>query len=389
MLMRARQGNAWTRKLLLPGMMMLATVLGGQARAAQFSFPPFPGDQNACYQYLSTNISTSPGTYGTDLRSHYDELTDSSIIATLQGNLRALSPPPTCTAANWTPVVGQIKTELSYVQTANDWLLGPTGSQTLLTQIFAETDFDVDSVSAKLQNVDPADQIAANLTQLFLGVGLAIGGSVVGLPPVFSNVFNQVSNYIGKHGGFPSDPNLAVGEVKGKLAIMYNTALNGNNDTHDQLVTDWSQLKAFAAPIVGTAPTDEQQKAMRNAGEMSYAMWLWQTLSPTRWHIVVPLIRNDLRGCYFQMVGGYPNPAINYPVSNNFDCGPAWIGDKCYDTQCNSPSTEAFDFLFKDCPTGQAECPDPANGPLKINPADVFLSRNGWSLPCVGTCPLQ
>ena len=84
----------------------------------------------------------------------------------------------------------------------------PRAARRLLTQIFAETDFDVDSVSAKLQNVDPADQIAANLTQLFLGVGLAIGGSVVGLPPVFSNVFNQVSNYIGKHGGFPSDPNL-------------------------------------------------------------------------------------------------------------------------------------------------------------------------------------
>lgn len=184
MLMRPRQRSAWTRKLL-PGVMMLATVLGGQARAAQPSFPPFPGDQNACYQYLSSNISTSPGTYGLDLRSHYDELTDSGIIATLQGNLRAMSPPPTCTAANWTPVVEQIRTELSYVQTANDWLLGPTGSQTLLTQIFAETDFDVDSVSAKLQNVDPSDQIAANLAQLFLGVGLAIGGAVAGLPPVF------------------------------------------------------------------------------------------------------------------------------------------------------------------------------------------------------------
>ena len=368
---------------------MLATVLGGQARAAQPSFPPFPGDQNACYQYLSANISTSPGTYGKDLRSHYDELTDSGIIATLQENLRALSPPPTCIAANWTPVVEQITTELSYVQTANDWLLGSTGSQTLLTQIFAETDFDVDSVSAKLQNVDPSDQVAANLAQLFLGVGLAIGGAVAGLPPVFSNVFNQVSNYIGKHGGFPTDPNLAVGEVKGKLAIMYNTALNGNNDTHDRVVTDWSQLEAFAASIVGTAPTDEQQKAMRTAGEISYAVWLWQTLSQTRWHIVVPLIRNDLEGCYFQMVWGYPNPAINYPVSNNFGCGPAWIGDKCYDTQCNSPSTEAFDFLFKQCPPGQSECPDPANGPLEINPADVFLGRNGWSLPCVGTCPLQ
>jgi hypothetical protein len=55
--------------------MRLATVLGGQAHAAQASFPPFPGDQNACYQYLSSNISTSPGTYGMDLRSHYDELT--------------------------------------------------------------------------------------------------------------------------------------------------------------------------------------------------------------------------------------------------------------------------------------------------------------------------
>ena len=175
MLMCPPQHSAWTWKLL-PGVMMLATVLGGQAHAAQPSFPPFPGDQNACYQYLSTNISTSPGTYGTDLRSHYDELTDSGLIATLQDNLRALSPPPTCTAANWTPVVGQIKTELSFVQTANDWLLGPTGSQTLLTQIFTETDFDVDSVSAKLQNVDPADQIAANLRRCSSGLEWPSGG---------------------------------------------------------------------------------------------------------------------------------------------------------------------------------------------------------------------
>ena len=101
MLMRPPQRSAWTWKLL-PGVMMLATVLGGQVHAAQPSFPPFPGDQNACYQYLSTNISTSPGIYGTDLRSHYDELTDSGLIATLQGNLRVLSPPSSCTAANWT-----------------------------------------------------------------------------------------------------------------------------------------------------------------------------------------------------------------------------------------------------------------------------------------------
>ena len=345
--------------------------------------------QNACYQYLSTNISTSPGTYGTDLRSHYDELTDSGLIATLQGNLRVLSPPSSCTAANWTPVREQIKTELSYVQTANDWLLGPTGSQTLLTQIFTETDFDVDSVSAKLQNVSPADQIAANLAQMFIGVGMAIGGAVAGLPPVFSNVFNQVSSYIAKNGGYPANPMLAVGKVKGQLAIMYTTALDGNNDTHRQLVTDWSKLNAFAAPIVGTAPTDDQQKAMRNAGEMSYAVWLWQALSPTRWHIAVPLLSNNPAICYFKMVWGYPNPDIKYPAQNNMGCGPAWIGDKCYSTQCNAPSKEAFDFLFKECPTGQAKCPDPANGPLKINPADVFLSRNGWNLPCVGSCPLQ
>lgn len=388
MLMSPRHLNAWIRKLLL-GVMMLATVLGGQARAAEPSFPPFPGDQNACYEYLSTNISTSPGTYGKALRSHYDELTDSGIIATLQDNLRAMSPPSTCSAANWNPVVEQIRTELSYVQTANDWLLGPTGSQTLLTQIFTETDFDVDSVSAKLQNVDPSAQVAASLAQLFMGVGIAIGGSVIGLPPVFSNVFNQVGSYIGKNGGFPTNPNLAVGEVKGKLAIMFDSALDGNNDMHHQLVTDWSKLNGFAASIVGTAPTDEQQKTMRTAGEISYAVWLWQTLSLTRWHIVVPLIRNDLNGCYFQMVSGYPNPAIKHKVKQNFDCGDAWIGDLCGSTQCNAPSTEAFDFLFKPCPPGQTKCPDPAKGPLEISPDDVFLSRNGWSLPCVGTCPLE
>jgi len=386
--------------------MMLATVLGGQARAAQLTaqndlsaagrhrsfhlpptnFPPFPGDQNSCYQYISSNISTPPGIYGIDLRSHYDQLT--GIIATLQDVLARLSPPPTCIAANWQPVVKQIGTELSYVQTANDWILGPTSSQTLITQIFIDTGFDVDSVSEKLQNGDPSDQVAAALGQLFSGIGIAIGGAVTGgVGPAVSNIFNQVGNYVSKHGGFPTDPNMAVAEVNGALAKMYNTALDGNNDTHEQLVTDWSQLQAFAASKVGTAPTDDDIKAMRRAGEIGYAVWLWQTLSTTRWHIVVPLLRNDLYGCYFQMVSGYPNPAIDYPVSNNYNCGSAWIGDSCGSTQCNPPSQVAFDFLFTRCP-GETDCRDPVNGPLAINPADVFLGNNGWSLPCVGTCPL-
>ena len=94
---------------------------------------------------------------------------------------------------------------------------------------------------------------------------------------------------------------------------MYTTALDGNNDTHRQLVTDWSKLNAFASPIVGTAPTDDQQKAMRNAGEMSYAVWLWQALSPTRWHIAVPLLRNNLGAAISKWCGGTPTLTSTIP----------------------------------------------------------------------------
>ena len=149
------------------------------------------------------------------------------------------------------------------------------------------------------------------------------------------------------------------------------------------------KLNAFAAPIVGTAPTDDQQKAMRNAGEMSYAVWLWQALSPTRWHIAVPLLSNNPAICYFKMVWGYPNPDIKYPAQNNMGCGPAWIGDKCYNTQCNAPSKEAFDFLFKEVPHGASQVPRPGEWTPQDQSRRRVPSRNGWNLPCVGSCPLQ
>ena len=42
-------------------------------------------------------------------------------------------------------------------------------------------------------------------------------------------------------------------------------------------------------------------------------------------------------------------------------------------TQCNAPSTEAFDFLFKECPTGQASAPTLRMDPSRSIPQTCSL----------------
>src|SRR5205085_4883992 len=116
---------------------------------------------------------------------------------------------------NWQAVEKQILTELTYVQTANDWVLGTRGSQTLTTQIFTEVGLNADSVASKLSNVDQSTTIAANLFLLLTKIaqGVAAGAGVPVAPGIASLLVTIFSEVHGKVGA----PNLsiAVGAVKG------------------------------------------------------------------------------------------------------------------------------------------------------------------------------
>ncbi|MFL6353570.1 MAG: FG-GAP repeat domain-containing protein [Bryobacteraceae bacterium] len=227
-------------------------------------FSAFTSVQLTYYQYISTQLG-----YGSDIRTDYDEL-GQGVIGGVISNLKGLSPPTGVvpTDPNWVAVETQILTELTYVETANNWILGDRGTQTLTTQIFTEVGLNADSVASKLSNVSQSSVIAANLfsllTKIVQGVAAVAGvPSASGIASLLGTIFAEV------HGnGQAPNLSIAVGQVKGQLATMYSDALNANNDTHDALVINWPQLQAFAASKVGTVPTDDDLKAMRLAGEL-------------------------------------------------------------------------------------------------------------------------
>jgi hypothetical protein len=357
------------------------------------NFPPFPGVQNSYYQYISTNLGE-----GLDIRSEYDALTSDLIAEKLQ-TLSTLSPPSGVTPndPNWLNVVNQIRTELTYVQTANEWILGVRGSQAINDEIFSVIQPDADLVAGYLSNVSDSTEVTANLLSLLSRIAASVL-ALVGIPnaPAIANLLSIAFAEVAANGNAPNNLQAELAQVKAQLDTISAAAHQAAQDHHDALVTDWSQLAAFAANKMN-APTDPEVDAMNRVGELSYALWLWQTLSPAVWSISLPSLGCG-RECFCvnQMDNDYPNPGISYPVNNNSNCGKAWIGALCGVLSCDDPSAQAFKILFGSCATG-VDCRDPINGPLIIIGSsgvdDIFLGRNGWSLPCwdqdSDECPLQ
>jgi hypothetical protein len=140
-------------------------------------------------------------------------------------------------------------------------------------------------------------------------------------------------------------------------------------------------------------PTDHDLKAMRLAGELSYAAWLWATISPAVWHVNIPYLNENGRGgpkCDYVEQDDYPVDGPTYPF-NSGGCGPAWIGVDCGVFSCDSVTEAAVLVPFGEACEPGVDCRDPVNGPLLLNAVDPFLGQNGWNLPCFDqndTCTL-
>ena len=225
-------------------------------------------------------------------------------------------------------VVNQIRTELTYVQTANDWILGVRGSQAINNEIFNVIGPDADVVAGYLSNVNDSTAVTANLFIVVVRIAASVA-QLAGIPdaPAIANLLSIAFAEVAANGNAPNNLQAKLTAVKAQLDTIRTDAYRAAQDHHDALVTDWSQLAAFAP----TRAADPEVDAMIKAGELSYAIWLWQTLSPAAWFIVIPQFTGGrFPQCEGQMDGGYPNPAISYPVSNLAGCGPdagnAWIG---------------------------------------------------------------
>ena len=166
---------------------------GGRATQATGTpnFPPFTGVQSTYYKYLSPQL----GPYGTDIRADYDEIPSDDIPTILDTKLPNAAPPkgvsPTDPA--WLAVKTQIGTELSYVQVATDWVLGPESTRVLIQQIFMDTGLNANAVAAKLSDVSQSDKIAAALFSLLTKIAQGVA-STAGVPvaPGIASLLNTL-----------------------------------------------------------------------------------------------------------------------------------------------------------------------------------------------------
>ena len=218
--------------------------------------------------------------------------------------------------------------------------------------------------------------LVALLAKIVQGVGALTGNPAAsGVASLLATAFAELQSE-----GLAPNLTIQVGKIDGQLEAMYNGTLNAANLTHDALVTNWSQLQAFAQSRVGHVPTDPDIMQIRWAGEVKYAEWIWQTITPAVWTRVVPEFDgND--GCAPAPPDDYQDPAPLYYVSSVF-CD-AWIGTS--GSGWNSPPRSVVVQAWGTCPQGQPFCPDPVHGPFGFSPVDPFTNTNGWDLPCTGS----
>jgi hypothetical protein len=338
-------------------------------------FPPYTGGpQQTYYKFISNQLG-----YGTDIRATYDSLSDNNLTTALN-KLSALNAPDNVSPTDWQSVKNQITTELTYVETANDWILGPRGSQSVTTQIFLSSSLDVAAVASTLTNVDDSSSVAMGLVALLAKIvqGIsALGGNPAasGVASILATVFSELQG-----GGLAPNLTIQVGKIDGQIATMYNGTLNAANLTHDAMVTNWSQLQAFAQSRVGHAPSDDEVIQIRWAGEVQYAEWIWRTITPAVWTRVAPEFDGN-SGCAPAPPDSYQDPAPLYYLPSVF-CD-AWIGT--IGSGGNAPPPSVVMQAWGTCPQGQPFCPDPVHGPFGFSAVDPFTNQGGWDLPCTGS----
>ena len=360
---------------LFRGPNSIATQAMGTSNFPPFNTPPL----SDYYAYLSNNTN---GNYGSNIRAHYDEI-DSVIAQTDIGKINGLAPPPGVSPvdANWKNVKNQIITELTYVGTTYDWIMGGSGSRRLINESFTTSGFDVAGVAAMLTNVDQSHTINAGLASLLARIAAGVAG-IVGVPvaPGIGNLLGAIFSLIQSEDA-PPNLQIKVGEVQQHLTEMYTAALNANDKTKTALVSNWTQLQAFAQSKVGLVPGGDDLRHMLSASQLEYVKWIWVSITPAVWTRVVPEFDGN-NGCLGGQPNDYVDPAPTYYVASAF-CN-AWIGTACGFGGCSAPAHSVVVQTWGTCPQGQSSCPDPLRGPFGFSPVDPFTNKGGWDLPCIG-----
>ena len=112
-------------------------------------------------------------------------------------------------------------------------------------------------------------------------------------------------------------------------------------------------------------------------GEMSYAVWLWQALSPTRWHIAVPLIKErPWRSAISKWCGVTPTPTSTIPRSNNWAVVPPGLGTNAIVPNATLHRIRRFPTSYsKTAPRGKPSAPTRRMDPSRSIPQTCSLVR--------------
>ncbi len=302
------------------------------------------------------------------------------------GNTNPIQPPSELTLAAWNNVSEQIFDELGRAQSVSDYF---SGLSTLYSGIFTDDSNILSSTAEKLYGEDMADkQVDALFQELFLApfalsslggdVSAAAGGFIgaligAGLDAASSDSFQ----------GTWADAQKKFTELSesNKSSITNGRAFVASDAS---LLTYVAQQKDSGA----WDPSDAWvTRSTTSEGRKQFALWIFQTLSPSIWQFqVMYYVQDDM--C---VDGSWPDTIQYYFVNKNddHDCYRAVVtNDFSRNIAPASPLENILDPVTSACTPTQDNTATWEYGicTLGIEKSDFFLNRNGWNFKLFPIC---
>jgi hypothetical protein len=300
-----------------------------------------------------------------DVRAQYPAAAQDQ-LAIWKEEVVAMTRPRNVSRAAWQRVQTQISIELEYAQLVQDWFDDYQAG--LIADLYLLESMD-DTAEILQFDTSQATQLEAAIINVFAGIVRGVGalggpaGSLAGglLAAGISAGASVATNEEFSHfeGSYL--------QLRAELEGAFQDADTGNEISKQEIMGDYGLLAAVGELIDAAVWTrlDADQREMAVAAALhGYSTWIWQTITPGIWGSFP---------CGF----GFSDCDFNAPD------GTDWmlvISDEVFTTRVPlALRLQLFEPTSADCQTTW----DPATCNLGVPRGDVFMSRNGWFIPCL------
>ncbi len=362
----------------------------GDLVSAVEGFPAFSGAE--CAAYNAINQANAAALNGGDLRASYADLgVDLNDLAV--PGMR----PPGVTSAAWAVVAPQITDEIRMARKVRTWHLGPQGMSAVIATGFSTQAESVNAISTYFPQTvgqSTTGEIFPWIAAVAVVVGVAAQGETIIGDAVSSGItaiFTFVTNETQQEGN--TKLILEKDKIEGRIAKLTQQATDANNFNATHVPREWGLMQ-----VVADSPLPAEREPWQAMWRQS-DIYFWQTFAKDYWDVSycdgpVPVVLSAEIPCstlvfdtklaftQFPMKGAWQrNTSEAYWIStSNAVVQPQQFREA---TQGNPPAHRVmFDTPPRACrPPLNANTSYTTGCKLGLDPADVYLGRNGWDLP--------